>query len=57
LRRVITDAPTPIRRVRKDTPIDLETITLKSLEKDTSRRYASAKSMADEQRRRIIEMV
>jgi hypothetical protein len=48
LRQVIADPPVPVRRVRKDTPIDLETITLKCLEKDPSRRYVSAHAMADD---------
>ena len=31
--------PIPLRRVRKDIPVELEAIVLKCLEKDPARRY------------------
>jgi eukaryotic-like serine/threonine-protein kinase len=48
LRQVIADAPIPPRRARKDTPIELEAIVLKCLEKNPARRYPSAREMADD---------
>ena len=48
LRKVIADAPIPLRRLRKDTPIELEAVVLKCLEKDAALRYPSAKALADD---------
>jgi WD40 repeat protein/serine/threonine protein kinase len=42
LRRVLTDEPTPIRRIRAGVPRDLELICLKCLAKEPERRYATA---------------
>ncbi len=47
---VETDPIPPSRRV-PNLPKDLETITLKALEKDPARRYDSAKAMADDLKR------
>jgi aminoglycoside phosphotransferase (APT) family kinase protein len=48
----IRDAePTPPRRHRPDLPRDLETVLMKCLEKEPSRRYASAQELADDLRR------
>jgi tetratricopeptide (TPR) repeat protein/tRNA A-37 threonylcarbamoyl transferase component Bud32 len=44
------DPPQP-RKVRRDLPLDLETIVLKTLEKDPRRRYASCQELADDLRR------
>ncbi|MGO9468212.1 MAG: protein kinase domain-containing protein [Isosphaeraceae bacterium] len=40
--------PVPPRRLNPKIPSDLETICLKCLEKDSGRRYASAKSLAED---------
>jgi serine/threonine protein kinase len=45
---VLSEEPTPPRRLRSNVPRDLETICLKCLEKERSRRYASAAALADD---------
>jgi WD40 repeat protein/serine/threonine protein kinase len=42
LRRIVSDEVVPPRRLRRDTPRDLETICLKCLEKDPKKRYQTA---------------
>ncbi|HEV8070754.1 MAG TPA: serine/threonine-protein kinase [Planctomycetaceae bacterium] len=48
LRRVLTDEPTPIRRIRPDVPHDLELICLKCLAKEPDRRYATADLLGED---------
>jgi len=48
LSRIRTEEPVPPRRLRADLPRDLETITLKALEKRPSARYPTAKEMAED---------
>ena len=48
LRRVQTEDPVPPRRSRPHVPRGLETICLKALSKEPSRRYASAAALADD---------
>ncbi|MCE9533874.1 MAG: serine/threonine-protein kinase [Planctomycetes bacterium] len=51
IRQVIDDEPVPVSRINTKVPRDLETIVLKCLLKDPSRRYASAREFADDLRR------
>ncbi len=48
IQQVIQDEPTSPRRLASGVPIDLETICLKCLEKEPTRRYQSAKELATE---------
>ena len=50
LSQIVNTEPVAPRRVRAELPRDLETIILKCLAKETSRRYASAAEMADDLR-------
>jgi WD40 repeat protein len=48
LLQVVADEPVPPRQLQSRTPVDLETICLRCLEKDPRRRYSSAAALADE---------
>jgi serine/threonine protein kinase len=48
IEQVLYDEPTPPTRLHTGVPRDLETICLKCLEKEPSRRYATAKELADD---------
>ena len=48
---VLNDEPVPPRRLNASIPRDLETISLKCLEKEPARRYSSAGALADDLRR------
>ena len=49
--KVLHDDPLPLRRLKPDIPLDLETICLKCLEKQPSQRYPSAAALAEDLRR------
>ncbi|MGE0538499.1 MAG: WD40 repeat domain-containing serine/threonine protein kinase [Pirellulales bacterium] len=51
LRQVVSDEPPPVARLRRGVSPDLEAICLKCLEKQPSRRYATAAELADDLRR------
>jgi hypothetical protein len=51
LRQVLSEDPVPPRQLQSKAPRDLETICLKCLHKDPSRRYPSAGELAEELRR------
>ncbi|MDJ0840831.1 MAG: protein kinase [Acidobacteriota bacterium] len=46
--KVINDDPKPIRQINPSVPSDLETIVFKCMEKDQSKRYDSARAMAED---------
>jgi WD40 repeat protein/serine/threonine protein kinase len=46
--QVVADEPAPPTRLQPRTPRDLETICLRCLEKEPSRRYATAEALADD---------
>lgn len=46
--QVTHDDPVPLRRLRPDLPRDLETICMKCLAKEPTKRYSSAQTMADD---------
>ncbi len=48
LKRIESSEPCPPRRLISAIPVDLETIVLKSLQKDPADRYASAQQLADD---------
>jgi WD40 repeat protein/predicted Ser/Thr protein kinase len=49
--QVISDEPVPPRQLQSNCPPDLETITLKCLQKEPGKRYASAVVLAEDLRR------
>jgi serine/threonine-protein kinase len=51
MNRVLTEEPAPPSRHAPGLPADLETIVLKCLEKEPTRRYDSARALADDLRR------
>ncbi len=50
-RAIQTAPPPPLRRLNPELPVDLEVVLETALEKDVSRRYASALDLAEELRR------
>jgi len=51
--QVLEDEPRPPRQLNEKIPRDLETICLKAMAKDPSRRYATAQELADDLRRTL----
>jgi tetratricopeptide (TPR) repeat protein len=51
LSQVVDVDPVAVRQIRPGTPVEIETIALKAMEKDPARRYSSAREFADDVRR------
>jgi formylglycine-generating enzyme required for sulfatase activity len=51
LMQVVSDEPVPPGRLQSRTPKDVETVCLKCLQKDPTKRYASARALAEDLRR------
>jgi WD40 repeat protein len=51
IQQVLHEEPRPPRRVNDKVPCDLETICLKAMAKETARRYATARELAEDLRR------
>ncbi|HJT76548.1 MAG TPA: serine/threonine-protein kinase, partial [Gemmataceae bacterium] len=49
--QVVSDEPVPPRQLQSKTPPDLETVCLKSLQKEPRKRYATAEELAEDLRR------
>ncbi len=47
-KKVIEEEPIPIRKLAPEVPLDLQTITMKCMEKDPSARYGNALEIAEE---------
>lgn len=45
---VVSEEPIPPKKIRRSIPVDLQTICLKAMEKDPSRRYQTAGAMAED---------
>ncbi len=56
LHQVLTKAPVPPRRVVRKVPRELETVCLKAVEKDRANRYETAKELADDLRRWLLDL-
>ncbi len=52
--QVVSKEPVPPRRLTESIPLDLETICLKVLQKDPSKRYVNCKELADDLQRFIV---
>lgn len=48
LLRVLTEPPTPLRRLEPSVPVDLEAIVMRCLEKQPDHRYSSARALAED---------
>src|SRR5205807_8593714 len=46
--QVVSDEPVPLSQLNAGTPRDLETVCLKCLQKDPTRRYVSAAALAED---------
>jgi tetratricopeptide (TPR) repeat protein len=55
LRRIAFEEPTPLRKLDKAIPAELETVTLKALAKNPAERYATARELAEDLRRWLAD--
>jgi serine/threonine protein kinase/Flp pilus assembly protein TadD len=55
LRQIAFEEPRALRRIRRGIPPELETIVLKAMEKNPAERYATARELADDLRRFLMQ--
>jgi len=55
LKRVIHDEPTPLRKLNRTVPVDLETIVMTAMAKSRDDRYSSAQALAEDLERFLAD--
>lgn len=55
LRDIAFREPSPLRKLQRDVPADLETIVMKAMAKNPAERYGTAQELADDLRRQLAD--